>query len=235
MTSYRKRRLELTGQRFSKLRVIAFSHISKAARSMWRCKCDCGKEKDILGTNLARGHSQSCGCGCVDGLRVSPNRKPRLELTGKKFGKLQVLAFSYMSKSGRSIWRCRCACGQEKDVPGSNLVRGCSRSCGCAGAARWFVHGFGREQLRRLWVSLKYRCEDPAAPMYWFYGARGIKLCVEWQDYTRFREWSLQNGFKEGSILGRIDTAGNYEPNNCRWMAKSENPRLAHMGRKYRK
>lgn len=133
------------------------------------------------------------------------------------------------------MWSCKCDCGGAKVVPGSNLVQGSSKSCGCAGARRWFVHGFGREQLRRLWVNLKYRCEDPAAPMYWFYGARGIRLCAEWQDYPRFREWALQNGFKENLKLCRIDRAGNYEPNNCRWLTRGDHARLSHAGKKYLK
>ena len=30
--------------------------------SLWKCQCSCGKEKIILGDNLKRGHTLSCGC-----------------------------------------------------------------------------------------------------------------------------------------------------------------------------
>ena len=158
---------------------------------------------------------------------------PRVELIGKKFGKLQVVAFTHMSKDGRSMWRCQCDCGKQKIVPGSNLVRGDSKSCGCAAVIRFWVHGFGKERLRKFWRGIIYRCEVPACNVYEFYGGRGIRVCDEWRDYTRFRAWAMSNGFKPGLILGRINSAGNYESNNCRWKTRSENLRLAHIEGKY--
>ena len=29
---------------------------------MWRCKCDCGEQYDVVGTSLTRGFTKSCGC-----------------------------------------------------------------------------------------------------------------------------------------------------------------------------
>ena len=61
-----KVREDLTGQRFGKLTVIeqAEDYIDKCNihKSMWKCKCDCGKEKNILGASLKSGNSTSCGC-----------------------------------------------------------------------------------------------------------------------------------------------------------------------------
>ena len=34
----------------------------KKRNALWLCKCQCGKEKEIIGYNLRGGHSTSCGC-----------------------------------------------------------------------------------------------------------------------------------------------------------------------------
>ena len=52
---------DITGKRFGRLVVIEQCE-SKNNRRMWKCKCDCGKEKSILGYSLTHGLTQSCGC-----------------------------------------------------------------------------------------------------------------------------------------------------------------------------
>lgn len=55
---------------------------------------------------------------------------PREDLTGQRFGKLEVLGPAG-SRSGRTAWRCRCDCGEETVVLGLNLRSGNTKSCGC--------------------------------------------------------------------------------------------------------
>jgi hypothetical protein len=69
------------------------------------------------------------------------------------------------------------------------------------------------------------RCEAPAQKDYHRYGGRGIKVCEEWHNYLKFKEWALQNGFEENLEIDRIDSNGNYEPNNCRWSTEKEQQR----------
>lgn len=52
--------------------------------------------------------------------------KPRVDLTGKKFGRLTP---QYYIKGGK--WHCICDCGKELDVDTRNLNSGHSKSCGC--------------------------------------------------------------------------------------------------------
>jgi len=54
-------KLELVGQRFGRLLVIARSDKIKN-HYHWLCKCDCGKEKVIAGSSLRYGTTRSCGC-----------------------------------------------------------------------------------------------------------------------------------------------------------------------------
>jgi hypothetical protein len=53
----KRRRATLIGQRFGRLLVIGgFSG------SLWLCRCDCGNERTVYGSNLKSGNSRSCGC-----------------------------------------------------------------------------------------------------------------------------------------------------------------------------
>ena len=58
-----------------------------------------------------------------------------IDLTGRQFGYWTVLNRStdLICKNGkhRTMWHCQCICGNERDVPASNLIRGLSKSCGC--------------------------------------------------------------------------------------------------------
>jgi len=54
--------LDLIGQKFERLLVIQRVKNNKYGCSQWLCRCDCGKEKIILGNNLIRNITKSCGC-----------------------------------------------------------------------------------------------------------------------------------------------------------------------------
>jgi len=52
---------DLTGQVFSRLTVIKFAGI-KSAQANWECRCLCGNIIFVLGGNLAKSNTKSCGC-----------------------------------------------------------------------------------------------------------------------------------------------------------------------------
>lgn len=58
----------LAGQKFGKL--TAISPVGKRdSHTLWRCVCECGKSVDVIGSNLKRGNSKSCGCTRADSIR----------------------------------------------------------------------------------------------------------------------------------------------------------------------
>jgi hypothetical protein len=57
--------------------------------------------------------------------------KRRINLTGKKFGRLTVIEELEERKKGRIVWRCQCDCGNELNVQGIYLTTGQTQSCGC--------------------------------------------------------------------------------------------------------
>jgi len=71
-------------------------------------------------------------------------------------------------------------------------------------------------RLHSVWKSMKNRCESPKNGAYLHYGARGISVCDQWQDFEVFCQWMLDNGSEPGLQIDRVDVNGNYSPDNCR-------------------
>jgi hypothetical protein len=54
--------IDLAGQTFGRLKVIALAHDRRGGQAMWSCVCSCGEGKVVFGSSLRRGESRSCGC-----------------------------------------------------------------------------------------------------------------------------------------------------------------------------
>lgn len=57
--------------------------------------------------------------------------KERIDLTGKKFGKLTVLNEDYSGGKAGRIWTCTCECGNTTKATCAALRNGGKKSCGC--------------------------------------------------------------------------------------------------------
>lgn len=82
-----------------------------------------------------------------------------------------------------------------------------------------------RQGFYNTWQNMKGRCLRKTHPKYKRYGGRGIKIYEPWLDIENFAKWALENGWEEGMTLDRVDNDGNYCPENCRWISKSDNSR----------
>lgn len=60
--------VDLTGKRFGRLVVLTRAE-NHGRYPMWTSRCDCGREKTAMGTNLRQGRTTSCGCFMVDRAR----------------------------------------------------------------------------------------------------------------------------------------------------------------------
>ena len=82
------------------------------------------------------------------------------------------------------------------------------------------------ERLYSRWNVMRRRCYDKNFIVYRYYGGRGIRVCEEWRKtYLPFQEWALSHGWREDLTLDRIDTDGDYSPDNCRWITIDEQQR----------
>ena len=68
----------------------------------------------------------------------------RIDLTGQRFGMWVVVReIEERDKHGRVMWECRCDCDELRDVPGTLLSRGLSKSCGCVSKRDLTGQSFG--------------------------------------------------------------------------------------------
>lgn len=148
------------------------------------------------------------------------------DLTGKKFNMMTVICRSDnppKTVNRGAFWLCRCECGREKTVSAKSLKAGQIVSCGCHRRKEDSVKSNPLvKSLYRVYYDMKRRCYNEQCFSYQWYGAKGISICDEWlgnNGFRTFEQWAYNNGYSKGLTIDRIDTYGNYEPLNCRWVS----------------
>lgn len=223
------------GARFGRLVVVERAERAARRRPYWICRCDCGAQKAVSGTNLATGHALSCGC-------LFRDRTP--DLTGRRVGRLVVEG----AGARLGAWRCRCDCGARVVLATGSLVRTRpNQSCGCLRRERLdsfgadhTLHGHaGRERSPEYgsWIAMRKRCLVPSDPAYPNYGGRGITVCARWRD--DFAAFLADMGPRpsRGHSIERRDNARGYDCGrcddcraraatpNCTWATRAEQAR----------
>lgn len=77
------------------------------------------------------------------------------------------------------------------------------------------------------------RCNNPSNRAYHRYGGRGIKVCVEWNNFESFLLDMGAPPYPDAAIH-RIDENGDYSSSNCVWVSRSENTKAMHRAKKIR-
>lgn len=145
-------------------------------------------------------------------------------LIGKQFNQLTVVSSAGV-KSNRTMWLCKCSCGKELTISQNNLTRA-AKSCGCGRKKpkqNLQSHHLSGKPIYSVWVDMKRRCENPRLDAYKRYGAKGVSVCAEWHDVSKFYIWCLENGWRKGMCICRNGDKGNYSPDNCYIATKSQN------------
>lgn len=137
-----KRIKDIAGQRYSRWLVLEYVG-SANHNQLWLCRCDCGTERIVNGSNLKKGLSKCCGCVTKD-------------ITGKQFGELRVIRYME-TKKGDAYWECECSCGKKKVASGHGLRSGDTKSCGCLYGKHRITHGLSNNGP----AYYKYLMSDP--------------------------------------------------------------------------
>jgi len=101
---------DITGQRFGKLTVIEYSHANATGQAYWKCKCDCGSEKEVRGAHMLSGKTKSCGRCIRGGLARGTGTRSKTRLydifCGMKKRCYNVKSLDYDRYGGRGIVIC---------------------------------------------------------------------------------------------------------------------------------
>lgn len=190
---------DLTGQRFGRLIVLyrTDDHQYPNGRHdvQYKCKCDCGKELNVLGIHLRSGHTCSCGCYRED------KSREKMTTHGKTNTRLYV------------IWknmRERCTNPKHKNysIYGGRGIKICEEWNQFDSFYNWAVcngysddltldridvnQGYSPENCR--WISQKEQCNNTR---------RNIKVSIDGEVKT-LKQWSKINGLNYGTVSSRI-------------------------------
>lgn len=161
----------------------------------------------------------------------------RVEMVGKKFGRLEVIEVIEGTKPLK--WLCLCDCGKKRSVAGASLRHGETKSCGCL-----------RKQLtsERCWGGYQEISGAYISSIIWGAKQRNIEYNVSneyiWNLYLKQDRKCCLSGeeicFKRNhkdvtgtASLDRIDSSKGYIEGNVQWVHKDINIMKSNHDEKY--
>ena len=132
--------IDLTGDIIGDWKVLEY-----IGHNRYKCRCSCGKIKDVLKVNLLNGSSMSCG----------HKKNSYGDLTGKQFGEWTVVGKS------NYLYDCVCSCGKKARIGSGDLVSGKTKSCGHSYNAFHDISGqqFGHWTVLEYEGNQYYKCQ----------------------------------------------------------------------------
>lgn len=143
-------------------------------------------------------------------------------VVGHKFGHLTVTDGNPARINRIIHWPCRCDCGGLKYVTSANLCSGRVSSCGCLKLIHGESRRGGMTDEYKSWAAMKARCTRKSHAGFIRYGGRGIAVCDRWMKFENFLN-DMGRKPTPRHHIDRIDTNGNYDGDNCRWVTQKEN------------
>jgi len=156
----------------------------------------------------------------------------KLDLVGKVFNRLTVVESAGKDKRNVPLWSCACSCGNKIITSTAMLRTGHAQSCGCLRRERAAAHarslgthgawvGGKATPEWYAWFSMRQRCGRTTHIQYPDYGGRGIAVCPEWGEFSKFLE-DMGPRPSRAHSLDRVDNNKGYCKANCRWATRTE-------------
>lgn len=187
--------IDLTGQRFGRLKVLGIDGKDKHRKLTWRCLCDCGNETVVGGCRLRSGNTKSCGCFRVD------TNKQRLTIHGGSNTRLF-----------QTWWNMKGRCHDKKDKEFKNYggrgITVCEEWLNDFGAFQaWALcNGYTEElTIDRIDVNKGYSPDNCRWATWKEQGGnrRGSYLTFNGETRTR-KEWAEITGIRAPIIASRL-------------------------------
>ncbi len=210
----------------------------------FNCQCICGKVGIVSSYSLRKEKSRSCGCnGKIPQEKIKKEKIIPQNTEEEQWKECINFKGYYISTLGRLFnygiqYMFPSRYAYEIKGKSLNAVKEMYKTFIEDYDEKMFVikgvigklelrHIESERKIRRVYTSMKSRCNNPNATSYEIYGGRGICIEKSFNTFDKFYYWSIENNFKldEGLQIDRINNDGNYCAKNCRWTTHAENNR----------
>jgi hypothetical protein len=154
----------------------------------------------------------------------------RLDLIGKRKGKLVVVGYSHShtqpSGQKRAVWDAVCDCGNKTQISTSNFTHGKTISCGCyfkeiiaSGANK---KPFGYATFNSKYLAYKIRAKNHRKKLSFTLTKEEFRILITAPchycgeiGYSTFKSKPTANGNFPSNGIDRLDSSVGYEYKNC--------------------
>lgn len=209
--------IDLTGQKFGRLTVLAQAGRNKRRYILWSCKCDCGNVIVACGSDIKSGHTKSCGCTRHEKIvayNKSSEKRAQTSELNKIYKKTHGMRYTRLYREWQSM-KNRCTCKSWRDYKnyGGRGITVCEEWMHSFENFRDWALANGYQDdltLDRIdvngnyepsncrWATLKQQANNTRKNHYLEYKG----------EVKTIKQWSEELGLNYGTLCSRINTKG---------------------------